>query len=113
MKYFEISQVAVIPMKDYPDYSEELLFNGEPYIVRFRWNSRAKFWVMSVSLRDGTVIVAGMKIVINFPLNIRYSSPLLPAGAFIAFDANEKTQFMNPGQNDFISGRLVQMGFAS
>jgi hypothetical protein len=74
----------------YFGFSTEL--DGVSYGLTFRWNDRVEQWVMDVADGEGTVIVAGIRVVIDTPLLLRYQGRAsVPPGEIIAVDTGGKS----------------------
>lgn len=54
--------------KGEPDQTIQEVLNGVPVTLRFKWNTRFKFWSLSIYSRDGDPIFTGVKLVRDFPL---------------------------------------------
>ncbi len=73
-----------------PHISDQLYFtvtvtlDGVTYELEYNWNHRCGFWSITVSDSAGNVLIAGVKIVLEFDLFKRYSKTALPKGLFIA-----------------------------
>lgn len=103
--------ILQIPMSDFADFTEEVTLDERPYVLRFRWNTRGAFWVMSIFDRDNVLLVDGIKLVIGFPLIKQYSNTLMPPGMFYCLDTNATTQNVEPGRNDFVQDRTITLGY--
>jgi len=102
--------VVTIPMSETPAFKQETTLDGRPYILEFRWNTRGSFWTMSISDRDETVLVSDLKLVIAFPLKMRHiSDNRLPPGEFFCIDTQLSTMMNDPGRNDFIQDRKLEL----
>jgi len=97
--------VKIVPTtSDYPAYSMTVTLEGEVYRLVFRWNVRGAFWTMDVKEQDETVLLAGIKLVANWPLTDRYVNPDLPPGDFMAYDTAGTG--LDPGRED-LGGRVL------
>ncbi len=79
----------VIPVFDVPSFVEGLTIEGVNYQLRMDWNYRGQFWQMSWYDRDGALLVAGIKVVINYPLLDPYKYLPIPQGEMLALDASD------------------------
>lgn len=68
-----------------PFYSTTTTLDGSDYLLEFRYNQREACWYFSISLTDGTLLCAGVKIVCNRSLLKRFSDTRLPPGLLVAF----------------------------
>lgn len=70
---------------DDPFYTMTTVLDGTDYLFEFRHNQREDCWYLSVSLTDGTLLVAGVKVVSDRPLLTRFADVRLPPGMLVAF----------------------------
>ena len=89
-----------IPITDYPDFSEDIELDGVPFRFAFIYNSRGDYWTMTVADSNGNIIVAGLKVVIDYELIKSYGlfRTVLPAGLIFPVDPSEKT--LRVGRDD-------------
>lgn len=66
------------PQQPRPAFTYVLPLAGQPFRFTFKWNSRFAFWVCDVALADGTLLVAGAKLVVRQPLWAELNDPRLP-----------------------------------
>lgn len=100
--------VFVLPCRtDLPHYSFACDLDGVGYGFEFRWNARSEAWFMTILTGDDQVILAGVKVVVDFPLAVRSASALMPPGTFIAVDTSG--QHLDPGLTDL--GERVQLSY--
>jgi hypothetical protein len=57
-----------LPFKDFAAFIEKVVLDGVPYQLRFRWNTVGEYWTLQISSIAGTIILAGIKIVLNYEL---------------------------------------------
>ena len=95
-----------IPMSDSAEFAESVTLDGNEYKLHFYWNARGQFWNMDIADANNNALVSGIRLIIAFPLLIQHTESGLPPGQFIILDANQKTQFVEPGRYDFTNGRL-------
>ncbi len=63
--------------------------DGVTYGLTFRWNNRVEQWVMDLSDGEGTLLVAGIRVVIDTPLLARYRGRAnTPPGEMMAIDTS-------------------------
>lgn len=90
--------IQVLPTRtDIGRYNFELELDGQTYTFDFEWNDRDQGWYMTITDINENVLLAGRRIVLNWPLISRYRDAGLPAGTLEAIDT---------GSND------VEPGFA-
>lgn len=71
---------------DTPLFSIRTTLDGVEYVLNFDWNGRESRWYMSISMIDGTLLVAGIKLISNWPLLRRFADLRLPQGNLRAVD---------------------------
>lgn len=69
-----------------PHYRQETELDGSVYQLDFDWNAREAAWYLSLSDISGTLIVAGVKLVPNWPLLRRLRHALRPPGELVVLD---------------------------
>lgn len=100
--------VFVLPCRtDLPHYTFSCDLEGVSYGFEFRWNAREEGWFMTILDGQDTVIIAGVKVVVDFPLAIRSASALKPPGHFLAYDTTGG--HADPGLTDL--GDRVQLSY--
>lgn len=98
--------VIVMPTRqDVPHYTFEIDLDGRTFGFEFLWNGRSGAWYFTVSDAVGTVLLAGRKVVLGFPLLNRFRDPRLPAGDLGAIDTSG--QDLEAGLNDL--GKRVKI----
>ena len=102
-----------IPMKDSPCFSESVTLDNNEYRLRFTWNTRGAFWAMDISDANDNLLLAGVRLVISFPLNTQHPQMGLPTGVFLVVDKNPKTATVEPGRSDFVGGRNLTLVYWS
>ncbi len=103
-----MSQV-VIPMSDYPAFTQNVVLDGNTYRFSFSWNGRGEFWSMDIADANNIPLLSGIRLVILFPLLAQHKEDGLPAGQIFVLDTNPNTAFIEPGRHDFTSGRKLQL----
>jgi hypothetical protein len=104
---------AIIPLFDNANFSESVTLDDVNYGFSFQYNTRGDFWSMSIFDGNGNLILANIKLVVWFPLTLRYNNPALPTGTFILCDPSASTQNIEPGRHDFTSGRKLELLYVS
>lgn len=72
--------------QDLAHYTLQIPLDGIDWLLSFDWNQYVRAWYYSIAQADGTILLAGRKILIDRSLLIGYRNPLLPPGDFIALD---------------------------
>ena len=97
--------VTIPTRTDWPHYALDCPLDGTTYHLDFDWNDRDNGWYLSISTPDGTPLVSGRRLVLNFPLFSRYGNPQLSPGVLIAIDTTNTGQ--EPGVSEL--GTRVQL----
>lgn len=98
--------IAEIPLL--PDTTDQLVdieLSGNPYTLRVLWNDKYGYFSLTVSEKNGDVIVENIKMVKNYPLLRKFKNDKLPAvGDLYFFDnknKNERPIYESIGTNDY------------
>lgn len=92
---------------DDPFYSMITNLDGTDYLFEFRYNQREDCWYFDLSLTDGTLLVAGIKVVCNRPLLRKFVDTRLPPGTLIAL--SNTTDASPPGLEELGEDRRVTL----
>lgn len=65
-------------------FTETVTLEGVTYELEFNWNHRGEFWCVTIYDSEGNILIAGVKVVLEFDLFKRYSKTNIPIGLFIA-----------------------------
>lgn len=95
---------------DDPFYSMTVALDGSDYLFEFRYNQREDCWYFDLSLTDGTLLVAGVKVVCNRPLLKRFVDTRLPPGTLIAFSSTNDAS--PPGLTELGEDRRVTLVYS-
>jgi hypothetical protein len=91
------------------NFSLQVNLDGATYTMNIRWNSRASAWFMDILTEDAdTVIVAGLRIIVDFPMNL-YRADRKPPGMLFALDTSGESR--DPGIGEL--GDRVQLCYFS
>lgn len=72
---------------DVPHYSFEIELDRRLYSFEFHWNDRGGGWHFTISdPNTAAVLLAGRRVVVDFPLLSRFRDERLPAGELCAVD---------------------------
>ena len=102
--------MIVIPFQDFAFFTEEVVIDGTPYVLEFKWNGRHEYWSMSFLDIDGNEILMGKKLVMGAELISQYPDRGLPTGEM--YVATESGELIRPDRNSFVNGDclLVYIG---
>lgn len=67
-------------------YTQVLQLEGVFYLFDFHWNTRDEAWYCSIFLTDGTPLVSGIKLVVDYELLASYKVANQPPGALFLID---------------------------
>lgn len=93
-----------LPFKDFPAFVERIVLDGDQYQLRFWWNTVGQYWTLQISALNGTVILAGIKIVLNYELIHDFAWMGGPPGALYAIDSTEELTTIS--RDDLPSGAV-------
>jgi hypothetical protein len=97
---------VTLPLRpDLTHYDFGISLDGTSYLLELRWNTREEAWYLDIRLEDGTDVVLGIKVVVDFILGRRSQHPARPPGVFFAVDTSGRRQ--DPGISDL--GARVQL----
>jgi len=98
-----------IPMLDFPDYTVSVTLDGQEWKLRFYWNTRGLFWSMDIKTANNVLTLAGVRLIVSYPMTEQHTALDIPKGTFLIVDQNELTKYQDPGRNDFVSGRNLKL----
>ncbi len=93
-----------------PNNQFQVVLNEEIYTFDVRWNTRDEAWYFDLSDVNGTVIVAGVKVVLGALLGRRSSHQFFRENVLVAIDstlANVDATFDDLGARVFIKHMTV------
>ena len=81
------TMIVEIPVRsDLASYRFSVDLNEESFEFLIEWNTRDEAWFITISDTDGIVILAGIKVVVNWLLTRLFRLSGLPRGDLIAVD---------------------------
>jgi len=98
------TELEIIPVSEFPDFTESLILNGVSYNIGFTWNTRFEFWTMSIQDANGVELINGVKVVLNYELIASFPSRGLPDGEIWAIDLAGSNKPI--GRDDLSNGRI-------
>jgi hypothetical protein len=87
-----------------PWYDFSIDLDGRTFLLEFHWNARDVAWYLTIYDQDENLLLAGRKLVLDFPLLARFMNPMLPAGEFFVVDTSAANE--PPGLTD-LGSRVV------
>ena len=79
-------------------YEFEIDLEQRTFKFRFHWNERDAAWYFEILDANGVSLLAGRRVVVDFPLIGRFHDPRLPPGEITALDTSNQGQ--DPGLAD-------------
>lgn len=64
--------ITEIPLYSDPYFSYSVALEGVNRTLTFKWNTRTSSWSFNVVHDDGTVIVQGIRLVLDYPILVDY-----------------------------------------
>jgi len=91
--------IIQIPVRsDLYQYEFSCELDGTVYIFDIHYNSRKDRWIFGIKTSDGTEIVMGIPILVNYDLLGRFADSNLPPGTLFAI--NTESEHENAGELD-------------
>lgn len=97
---------VTIPVFDTPRQTFQVRLSNILYRLRLQYNDRTDRWSMSIYDGEDNPIIAGMALVINFPLFFGARDPRLPPGQIFVIDPSgrqtlepDRTAWSESGQD--------------
>jgi len=90
-----------VPLRtDIYAYTQKTTIEEVVYTLGLRYNARMERWVLDIMDAAGEMLLAGVKLLINYPLTRRFVGSIegLPEGHFMIVD--ETGQERNPTRDD-------------
>ncbi len=85
-----------IKVPEMNDSISRVSLNKTQYFLRFTYRNSGDYWVLSIYDSLQSLLLTGVKIVPQFPLNLFYGNPALPDGVFGVLTNKDRV-----GHNDF------------
>lgn len=102
--------MITLPMFDTAYFKYSTVLTENEYLLNFKWNTRYEFWTMDIYDLEETAIHLGIKLVIGYPLlSQRALKNDSPPGDFWVIDISIDTLFVEPGRNDFVNDRGLEL----
>jgi hypothetical protein len=90
----------IIPIKNNANHTLLVELQSKIYKIWFKFNVLGNFWTMDIYSEDDILLLAGIKIVANYPLIFSNKNSLLPTGDFVC-------------ETSDISAKIVRDSFSS
>lgn len=85
--------LSIVPTAtDEQYYSEEVILDGTPYELTFRWNARASLWYMDIRLLNGTPVQLGVPVTTRAFLTRQTRISIAPQGELWAVEQDGNAQ---------------------
>lgn len=85
---------------DLNDSFSRVVLDGQEVLIRFTYNDTFGYWTFGIYNIEEVPIVAGIKMVPNFPLNFFYERRQLPNGTFGVI-----SDLQTVGRTSFLDGK--------
>ena len=82
-----------------PLYQQVTTLDGQDYVLTFSYNARDFSWYLDIADQDAVMIVAGIRIIVDFDMLRRCVDARRPPGILIANDLSGAG--LDPGPSDF------------
>ena len=92
----------IIPIKDNQNHTLLIELESAMYKLGFKYNTRSLFWAMDVYDDADNLLLAGIKIVPNYPLIFSHKVAGLPAGDFLCEISDKQSRVV---RDSFSSGK--------
>jgi hypothetical protein len=89
--------MQVLPVNNYPSYSEEVVLDSTLYVFTFNWNYRAQYWTVTVKDRNNTTLISGVKLMSGIDIFSRFGNINLPRGLLIPLHNTGISQYIEDG----------------
>ena len=93
-----------IPFQQYPAFTQEIDFDGVPFVLDFYYNATGDFWSMNVLSTIYEVIMADIVLQMGADLFAQYHYADIPRGELYVVDPNGDDSPVS--RDDFVNGRL-------
>lgn len=77
-----------IPITNASSFTEDVVIDNVVYSLHFKWNGRAKAWIMDIAAQDGETLISGLKILPSWELIEIYTNTKLPPGNIFILDTD-------------------------
>lgn len=74
---------VIIPIKDNPNHTLLMELESKIYKLGFKFNTIGLFWTLDIWTENDELLLAGVKMVANYPLIFYHKNKSLPTGDFI------------------------------
>lgn len=81
-----MSIVSIPVFPENASFTENITLDGVNYIMHIYWNVRDEYWYFGLFLPDGTMVLNGIKMPVNYTLISSFVGANVPPGDFILFD---------------------------
>lgn len=75
--------MQIVPITSLPAEDFRIRLDGAPYRITTRWNARGGFGTIDIRNDQGDALIAGNKLVPEYPMHWVHPDPRLPPGEFI------------------------------
>jgi hypothetical protein len=93
---------TVPTLQNFADYTEIVQLGGTTYRLRFAYNGRDSSWYVSLLGAGGDLLIAGVRVRLEWPLLRQHVGGELPLGELIVLDLLRSRA--EPGRDDLRDG---------
>lgn len=103
--------IAIPTTTGRPYYQQRTRLDGREYVLRFAWNQREARWYLTIADDEDTVLLAGRKLLSNWPLLRHYhaADARLPPGELMVVDLTGDN--VPPGLDDLAIGARCELTY--
>ncbi|HMD69641.1 MAG TPA: hypothetical protein VKF42_12225 [Chitinivibrionales bacterium] len=109
----DMNSAVIVPLFSNAHFTQIVVLDDTQYQLAFHWNGRGGFWSMDISDGLGNLLIAGIRLVIWYPLTLQYNIAGLPGGSFMLIDNSIETWTKEAGRNDFTDARQLELVYMS
>ena len=103
---YDMNSAVIVPLFSNAHFTQIVVIDSVQYQLAFNWNGRGGFWSMDIADGAGTLLIAGLRLVMWYPLTLQYNIDGLPTGTFFLIDNSTETWKQEAGRNDFAARKL-------
>lgn len=100
--------IRIPVLTPFADHTEIVQLAGTTYRLRFAYNGRARSWFLSILGAGGDVLVAGIRVRLEWPLARQHVGATLPSGELLVLDTVASRE--EPGR-DVLGGDAAPLTF--
>lgn len=80
----------IIPFfNNFAAFKETIVLESSSYVFQYNYNSRGDYWTMTISDTEDNILIAGVKVVLDYELITSWPGRNLPEGYLLPIDSTE------------------------